>query len=320
MRVLIVSRYKSDFADHRLPFVTEQGSALREQGCEVDYFLIRGSYLYAVSALKQRIRDFKPDIIHAHYGLSAITAELQSQVPVVTTFHNGEWHSHWVNFCSSLMSLRAKYVIYVAEHIRSKVFFKHKHYAILPCGVTMADMSIIEQQQARAVLGWGKEKKYILFGGAFDNLRKGYPLLQAALQTMNSDNIEVIEMKGLRRQDCVLRMCAADCFILPSQNEGSPQALKEAMSCNCPIVATDIADVKHLLGDLEGHFLLSNPCGTPTGWKGNAQSINELATLLQQALAFDRRTNGRERIKQLGLTNTTIAASLIKIYKKVLNR
>ena len=35
MRILEVSRYKNNFADHQLPFVTEQGEAIRTLGHEV---------------------------------------------------------------------------------------------------------------------------------------------------------------------------------------------------------------------------------------------------------------------------------------------
>ena len=66
MKILEVSRYKNEYADHQLPFVTEQGASLRAVGCEVGYFLIKGNYLKAVSALKAKIREFKPDIVHAH--------------------------------------------------------------------------------------------------------------------------------------------------------------------------------------------------------------------------------------------------------------
>lgn len=90
MRILKVSRYKNNFADHKLPFVAEQGEAIRALGHKVEYFLVRGNYVKAVGALKKKIRELKPDIVHVHFGLSAITAELQSLVPVVTTFHNGE--------------------------------------------------------------------------------------------------------------------------------------------------------------------------------------------------------------------------------------
>lgn len=50
MKILEVSRYKNNFADHQLPFVTEQGEALRAAGCEVDYFLVKGNYITAVKA------------------------------------------------------------------------------------------------------------------------------------------------------------------------------------------------------------------------------------------------------------------------------
>ena len=148
MKILEVSRYKNNFADHQLPFVTEQGEALRDVGCEVDYFLIKGNYLKAVKALKAKIREFRPDIVHAHFGLSAITAELQSIVPVVTTFHNVETLNWHVNLMSSLMSLRAKHVIYVAQHIRDLSYFKARDYSIIPCGVPMEQMIITQGRGA----------------------------------------------------------------------------------------------------------------------------------------------------------------------------
>ena len=406
MRILEVSRYKDNFADHQLPFVTEQGGAiakcLREspvygvkckvvgEPSEVEYFLVKGNYITAVKALKAKIREFKPDIIHAHYGLSAITAELQNMVPVVTTFHNGETLNPIVNFACSLMSLRAKHVIYVAQHIREKVYFKAKHYSIIPCGVPMEQMTIIPKDEARKQLGWSEDKKYILFGGAFNNLRKNYPLLRSAIeilcnqknteknkesqahvaqsvianqsaneqdslqpncQSLSTDtdksylldslqktqkissseynwmsidggeqygDIVCVEMKGLSRAECVLRMNACDLFALPTKNEGSPQALKEAMACNCPIVATDVADIKHLLGDLPGHYILANKCGTPADWDGDEHAADELAELLKKAMAFEGRTKGRERITELGLTNELVAKRIIRIYEDII--
>lgn len=318
MRILIVGRYKHEFANNILPFIWEQGEALRVAGCEVDYFLVKGNYLTQVSALKKKIREFRPDIVHAHYGLSAITAEMQSIVPVVTTFHNGETHSWYVNFITSLMSLRAKHVIYVAQHIRDLVYFKNSSYSVLPCGVNLEDCEITPEEVARKALGWSADKKYIMFGGAFDNLRKGYPLLKEAIDLIGRSDIEVVEMRGLSRQECVLRMCACDVFALPTKNEGSPQALKEAMACNCPVVATDVADIKHLLGDLPGHFILPNKGKSQAFWEGDDTSAAELKDLLLKALAYNGRTEGRERIKELGYTNEIVASQLINIYNKIL--
>ena len=125
MRVLIVARYKEQFPNNILPFVLEQGQALSEVGNTVEYFPIKGRYLN-VQPLLKAISDFNPDIIHAHYGLSGVTAVLQNKVPVVTTFHNGETLSWPINFITSLFSLRAKHVIYVAQHIYDKCIFKRK--------------------------------------------------------------------------------------------------------------------------------------------------------------------------------------------------
>lgn len=321
MKLLEVSRYKKEYADYQLPFVTEQGEAIRALGHEVDYFLVRGNYVKAVGALKEKIREWKPDVVHAHYGLSAITAELQGLVPVVTTFHNGETHSWYINFITSLMSLRAKHVIYVAQHIHDMVYFKARNYSIIPCGVSLDDCFLMDKAEARKRLGWDAKKKYVMFGGAFDNTRKNYKLLAEAVERLKNEglnDIECIEMRGLTREQCVLRMNACDVFALPTKNEGSPQALKEAMACNCPIVATDVADIKHLLGGLQGHYLLPNKQGNAAWWKGDEHSAEELAELLKKSLAFEGRTTGRERIVELGYTNELVAKKILSIYHQVL--
>lgn len=308
MRILIVARYKELFPNNVLPFVLEQGQALLEaEENTVEYFPIKGSYLNVRPLLKV-ISEFKPDIIHAHYGLSGVTAVLQNKVPVVTTFHNGETLSWPVNFITSLFSLRAKHVIYVAQHIYDKCIFKRKdRYSILPCGVNLDDCQITEFNQARKELGFDPNKKYILFGGAFDNLRKNYPLLKEAIELLdNKGQIVCLEMKGLSRQQITKLMCACDVFALPSKSEGSPQALKEAMACNCPIVATDVADIKHLLGELPGHFICSF-------------DKTDVSEKIKSAIKYDNRTSGRERIDKLNLSNTRVASQILDIYTSINN-
>lgn len=312
MKILLIGRDKKKFPLNMMPFIIEQGEAIRKQGVEVDYLAIKGrgllSYFTQRKALMQKINEFKPDLIHAHYGLSGITAVLQNKVPVVTTFHNGETLSFASNFLSSLFSLRTKFMVYVAQHIYDLTYFKRKkNYVILPCGIDLHECVITEKEQARKELNFDPNKKYILFGGGFDNLRKNYPLLKAGIELLNRDDIEVLEMKGLTRLQISKILSACDLFALPTKSEGSPQALKEAMACNCPIVATDVADIKHLLGDLEGHYICSfDP--------------KNVAEQVEKALAFNSRTKGRERIIELGLTNDLVAKKLVEIYTDILNK
>lgn len=323
MRILIVSRYKNNFANHILPFVLEQGESLRKQGDAVEYFLIKGngfaSYFLCIGDLKRKIKSFQPDIVHAHYGLSGMAAVMQNKTPVVITFHNGEILSKFVNLITSFFSLRAKHVIYVARHIYDLCYLKAKNYSILPCGVDLDDCEIIDQNVAREKLHFDADKKYVLFGGAFNNVRKNYSLLKEAVSLMgNKDKIVCLEMKGLSRAECVLRMCACDVFVLPTKSEGSPQALKEAMACNCPIVATDVADIKYLLGNEQGHYLITNKSDDTSKWRGDDNSPRELANRLQLAIEYNNRTNGRSRIKSLGLDNKHVAKKLNEIYMSVM--
>lgn len=321
MKILLVSRYKEQFTQNMLPFVLEQGESLRAAGCDaygepitVDYFTVRGNYVKAAFELRNKIRETRPDIVHAHYGLSGVTASLAFLLPntfpntkLVTTFHNGETLNRKVDFLCSLFSLPADHVIYVAEHIRDKAIFVNKHNTILPCGVNLKESKQTDYQQARAQLGFDPEKYYILFGGAFSNTRKNVALLREALEQFNQCNpakrVEILEMRGMDRKTVALYMSACDMFALPSKSEGSPQALKEAMACGCPCLATDIADVRLLLGDLEGNYICSFD---PT----------DVAHGVEQLLSLPRgfRTKGRERIIQLGYTNELVANKLITIY------
>ena len=70
---------------------------------------------------------------------------------------------------------------------------------------------------------------------------------------------------------------AADVILLTSLWEGSPNVIKEAMACNRPIVATDVGDVRWLLGTLQGCFT--------TGFNGK-----EIAKKLKLALIFSKNT------------------------------
>lgn len=312
MKLLLIHSGNAVGGDsNKYTFVKEQGEALVNQGCDVSYFAIVGKgvkgYLSNLSKLRNYIRSESPDIIHAHYGLCGIVALLASkQTPVVITFHNGETLNWKINLLCSLFVLRAKHVIYVAQHIYDKCFIKAKKYSIIPCGVTLSDLPITPYQEARDELGWADNKKYILFGGSISNLRKNYKLLNSAITKLKRDDLVVIEMKGFTRSECVLRMCASDCFCLPSLSEGSPQALKEAIACNCPSVATDIADVRTLFGEEPGYYVSSF-------------DAHDMANRIELCLSYEGRTNGRERIISMGLSNEKVAEKLIGIYNRILS-
>ena len=328
MKILLVHSGNNVVGDSsKYTFVLEQGNALQQLGCDVEYYAVVGKgmrgYLRNVKLLRKRIAEFQPDVVHAHFGLCGMVAVLaaRKKTPVVITCHNGETLTKYGNIISSFAVSKAAYTIYVEQHIRDLSYYKARNYSIIPCGVPLEEMMITPYAEARKQLGWSDGKKYILFGGAFSNTRKNYPLLRDAVEKLKNEDrklkIEVVEMRGLSRAECVLRMCACDLFALPSHSEGSPQALKEAMAVNTPSLATDIADVRVLFGDEPGYFILRNPNKNNVRWDADEKSLDEMVALLKEALTFEGRTKGRERILELELSNEQVAKRLIKIYKTI---
>ena len=101
MKVLVVARCKDG---RYAPFITEQVKALEGLGVECRFFPVNksgiGGYLMHLRGLKRAISAFSPDLVHAHYGLSGLLANLQRQVPVVTTYHGSDINDRKVRFLS----------------------------------------------------------------------------------------------------------------------------------------------------------------------------------------------------------------------------
>jgi glycosyltransferase involved in cell wall biosynthesis len=308
MKILIVCSYKEQFPAHMTPFVEEQGNMLKEQGLEVDYFTIRGNgvwgYLKNYPALKKKIKATRYDIVHAHFGLSGALAVMQRTVPVVITFHNGETLSVKSNIISSLASLFSAYNIYVAQHIYDFCYFKNKNKSmILPCGIDIEKTQLIPQAEAKVKMNLPSDKINILFGGNFLNLRKNVKLANEALALLQRNDINLIELKGFSREEVNTLLCACDLMLLPTKSEGSPQIVKEAMACNCPIVVTDVADIAQILNKVEGTYLTSF-------------APEDVAEKIRQAIAFGKRTNGRENIQRFD--NKKIVKEILALYNKII--
>ncbi len=291
-----------------MPFVTEQGDELARQGVEVDYFPIKGKgltgYLRNLSSLKQKIITGNFTLIHAHFGLSGALALLQRKLPVVITFHNGETLTFKGNLISSIASLFSVYNIYVAQHIFDLTYFKKKkNYSIIPCGINLNDIKIIPKEEAKEKMHLPDNKINVLFGGNFHNLRKNYQLAKQSIDLLPRNyNINLIELKGYNRNEVTNLLCGCDLLFLPTKSEGSPQIIKEAMACNCPIVATNVADIEQIIQGTEGCFLTDF----------EAENIKEA---LLKAIKFESRTNGRE--KMFKYDNTEIVKKILQIYHTV---
>ena len=305
MKVLVVA---SKNKDNSAPFVVEQMEALRNNGCEVFFFGLKGKgvkgYLKNLPALKRTIKEFRPDVIHAHYGLSGLLANLQRRVPVVTTYHGSDINEPKVLPFSKMAMRMSAWNVFVS---RKTMDIAHPkcHFSLLPCGIDLTDLQLTEKNQARQKMALEAGKRYILFTGAFDNQVKNAPLAKEAVACLQDGNTELLELKGYFRDEVTLLMCAVDALLMTSYTEGSPQVIKEAMACGCPIVSVDVGDVRERLEGVEGCFV------------SETRGPQALAELLQKAISFQGKTKGRNKLMVDGLDNKMVAHQLLGIYERI---
>ena len=299
MKVLIIARCRNG---RYAPFITEQAEALRKQGLECRFFPVTkkglSGYLGHLRALRKSLLSWKPDVIHAHYGLCGLLANLQRRVPVVTTYHGSDINLPKVFMLSKIAIRLSAFNIFVSQKNVEKASPKD-HYALIPCGVNLEDYPLLDKAEARAQMGLELGRKYVLFAGAFDNAIKNAPLAQAAAALL--DDVELLELKGFSRPQVATLMQAVDALLMTSLTEGSPQVVKEALACGCLVVSVDVGDVRELTNGIEGCFVVDR----------NDQAI---ASALQRALDLGHRTDGRDRILDKGLTNDHIASQIAAIY------
>jgi glycosyltransferase involved in cell wall biosynthesis len=62
-------------------------------------------------------------------------------------------------------------------------------------------------------------------------------------------------MHGVCHQDVPVWLNAADVLLLCSRHEGSPNIVKEALACACPVVSVDVGDVAERIGGVTGCYL-----------------------------------------------------------------
>lgn len=301
MKVLVVARYKdSGFA----PFVTEQVEALKEAGVECRFFPVRSrgmvGYLRQVPALRHAIREFKPDIVHAHYGLCGLLANLQRRVPVVTTYHGSDINDLKVRRLSKIAVLLSAFNIFVSQKCIDLVKPK-KNYALIPCGINLNDFPEIDKAEARMQLGLNPDGRYVLFAGAFDNSVKNAPLAKDAVAQLSG--VELLELKGYSRLQVSILMQAVDVLLMTSICEGSPQVIKEALACGCPIVSVDVGDVRERIEGVDGCVV------------SQSRNSEELAGLLEKSFNFNGRTAGRNVILKDNLSSDQVAMQLLGIFR-----
>lgn len=288
-------------------FVQSQFESLKEKGLDMILFPVVGhgvaAHLRAVKNLRKLIRSEKPDIVHAHYSICGYVATLATLFlkPKVVVSILGSFPEKKLKF---------RIVRFFIKHIWDRTLVKSRRTAdqlglnlpVIPNGVNLDQFSLIDHTAARESCQFASNKKYIIWCSHPSRSEKRFPLAQNAVALLHDDNVVLYPVYDHIHDEVVRFMCAADVLLLTSVSEGSPNVIKEAMACNCPIVSTDVGDVRWVTENVEGTYV------------ADSDDPGSISDCLRKALDFNGRTHGRDEIVRKGLSTESIADRIIELY------
>jgi teichuronic acid biosynthesis glycosyltransferase TuaC len=306
-------------------FVKRQIDSLQAMGLECQVMFLRGyrtPWNYVRAALRMLRLNFsrhRPRIVHGHGGETALAVRWFVRGPVVVSYYGDDLlgtprtdgsmsarkrlkrcvlrRQARLITATSTQSAEMESVLPTATRARN---------LILPSGVDRQLFRPQPRDEIRRQLGWPTDDRIALFAANPKNERKRYWLAEAACRAAEPE-IGPIRLQvgwGFPPDEIPRLMAAADCLLLTSVHEGSPNVVKEAVMCDLPVVTADVGDVGEVLADVEPSWIC-------------AEEPQALADGLVQCLRTPRRSNGWERSEHLG--EDYIAKRMLEFYDRALS-
>ncbi len=294
---------------------------------EIYYFTERRSikgFRKSLKALKAKIAEFHPDIIHVHYGSTTalLVAQASGTIPWVITFGGSDLLGHpnkgfyWrvrESFAVGLSKYaagRANGIICVSRNLEEAVPEKDKRKVrLIPRGVNTLFFMPLDQEEERRKLGWDVEKRYILFSMPRANADvKNMPLAEKVIAQLNQKGPEefvLVPLTGKTPEFVRSAMNASDLLLVTSLHEGSPNIVKESMACNLPVVSVNCGDVKERLRNVKNSYV------------SEAYDAEELSGLIRNVLASGERSNGRQALDSDGISVEIVSKKIVNAYQEI---
>ena len=267
--------------------------------------------------LRGEIRAFQPRIVHAQYGTAtAFLTMLATWRPMVVTYRGsdlnpnegkGRVHCFVSRLLSQFAALRARRILCVSEQLIGRLWWGRKKASVVPSGIDTQMFRPACRDAARASLGWNPRERIVLFNGS-SRPSKRPDLARGAVQVAGRKcgPVRLVELDGNHAPELVpVMMNAADCLILTSDHEGSPNVVKEAIASGLPVVTRDVGDVRQRLAHVQPSKIAGD---TP----------EELGEALAEILRSPARSNGPQFAGDLSME--AIAARIIAVYEELLGR
>jgi teichuronic acid biosynthesis glycosyltransferase TuaC len=310
-------------------FVRDQVESVRALGVEVDVEVIRrgrGSkdYLLAIPRVRRRIqaaqRVGRPyDLVHVHYGLTALATRFVGGVPRVVSFYGSDINSPIERRLSRLgMGSGVARTVYVSARLAGAV--GDEAAEVIPNGIDFNAFSPGDRPGERRRMGIGDDQRIVLFGGDPDDAVKGYDIFSDVLSELQARGLPVSELllsaPNQTTEQVVAKFDVADCLLFCSRygTEGSPTVVKEATVMGLPVVTVDVGDVSEVLAQVTPSAIVPfpQPWGTAAA---RAELVATLADETAKVLGEEARSNGRDRNGWLDLR--LITRRVVSVYQDV---
>lgn len=270
----------------------------------------------AYFATRKALNDC-PDVIHYHAEgpCNALSIASRRGVRTVATIHGLDWQrAKWDGLAASVIKRGektavkyAKEIIVLSKEIKSYFATEYERQThFIPNGISVAGFKPAKEIKRQ----WGLVKdSYILYLGRIVP-EKRLDLLIKAFKRLETEKRLVIvggasdtssfheEIKKLASQDSRVLMTGfaegeilaelysnAYCYVLPSDVEGMPMSLLEAMSYGCCCVTSDIFECSSVLSDVGVTFLKGNSdslCGVLAALLKNQARVHMLGESAQK--------------------------------------
>jgi glycosyltransferase involved in cell wall biosynthesis len=325
LRVLqITNMYPREERPNYGVFIRSQIESLSRHGVASEVVEIAGdrsklNYLRALAMLPLRTRAAPYDLVHIHFGYSALAAIGIHHAPSVLSFCGDDLlgrpdeRGRRTRFSMALVTLtkgaahRSHAIIVKSHEMAEALGPGYTNVEVIPNGVDLELFRPTPREPARTALGWPLHEAVILFPANPEEPRKNYALAKQVHTRLQSSGraVRLEPMYGRPQRDIILAMAAADVMLSCSVQEGSPNVVKEAMAMNLPIVATDVGDCAERLAHCTPSAVLPI-------------DLDAFVAATAAILDAGTRSNGRECVQALGLD--AIAERIVSVYRRAIAR
>lgn len=306
MKILFVSREKSGSGIS--PIVMAQINALKKKSVKIDVFPVQGvghfSYIRSIPLLRNKIRRNGYDMIHAHYSYCGIISRFATKRAIVVSLmgsdvkKSGTWRHVLRIFANRIWSA----TIVKSEDMKKSLGLDCVH--VIPNGVDINVFKPMDRLDCRKKVNWPRDKCIVLFAADPSRHEKNYALAEHSIRGLKNENVEMKVVHHVDHIAMPVYINASDIVLLTSLWEGSPNVVKEAMACNKKVVTTDVGDVRLLLDNVPGSYIVqSDPDSVIHG--------------IMQAIDCEDSISSRERLRELGLDSNSVSDRIVRLYQDV---